>query len=91
MRVWCHDEGEAMHHCVYRNEYFKKRDSLILSVRDADGARIATVEYDLRRYRILQDRGPCNKVPERKDSIEQLIAGSVGTFKKAMEKSKRIV
>lgn len=86
-----YDEGEAMHHCVYRNEYFKKRDSLILSVRDADGARIATVEYDLRSYRILQDRGPCNKVPEQKDSIEQLIAGSVGTFKKAMEESKRIV
>ena len=27
-------EGEAMHHCVYTNGYYKKPDSLILSARD---------------------------------------------------------
>ena len=36
-------EGEAMHHCVFTNEYYLKADSLILSA-TIDGKRIETIE-----------------------------------------------
>ena len=39
-------EGEIMHHCVFSNEYFKKKDSLILSAR-IGSKRIETVEVNL--------------------------------------------
>ena len=34
-------EGEAMHHCVFTNEYYRRDDSLILSA-SIDGQRLET-------------------------------------------------
>ena len=46
-------EGEAMHHCVFTNEYYLKADSLILSA-TIDGKRIETIEVSLKRMEVVQ-------------------------------------
>lgn len=53
-------EGEAMHHCVFTNEYYRQDDSLILSA-SIDGQRLETVEVSLSRLEVAQSRGVCNK------------------------------
>ena len=40
------EEGKALHHCVFTNEYYLKEQSLILSAR-IDGKRIETIEVSL--------------------------------------------
>ena len=53
-------EGEAMHHCVFTNEYYRRDDSLILSA-SIDGQRLETVEVSLSRLEVAQSRGVCDK------------------------------
>lgn len=67
------EEGRAMHHCVFANGYFKKKETLILSAKDDEGNRLATIEYDLKKRLILQCRAACNSVPQKKQEIEALI------------------
>lgn len=80
------DEGEAMHHCVYSNAYYKKRDSLIMSVRDGKGKRLATIEYDLKRQAVAQCRAACNQQPKRYNEIMSLVQSHARDFKKAQKK-----
>ncbi|HEY5500606.1 MAG TPA: PcfJ domain-containing protein [Candidatus Humimicrobiaceae bacterium] len=54
------EEGLKMHHCVYKNEYFLKPDTLILSAQ-IDSKRIETVEVSLESFNVIQSRGVCNK------------------------------
>lgn len=65
-------EGEAMHHCVFANEYYLKPDSLILSA-TVDGKRTETVEVSLKHLRVVQSRGVCNKNSAYHDRIVQLV------------------
>lgn len=53
------EEGMAMHHCVFSNQYYLKEDSLILSA-SIEGKRIETIELSLDTMRIVQSRGACN-------------------------------
>ena len=55
-----YEEGKAMHHCVFTNEYYRRDDSLILSA-SIDGQRLETVEVSLSRLEVAQSRGVCNK------------------------------
>lgn len=57
------EEGNAMHHCVYRMEYYKRETSLIVFVRDKWNARIATSEIRTNTWTIAQTRGMCNREP----------------------------
>lgn len=54
------EEGLAMHHCVFSNEYYLKENSLILSA-TIDGIRIETIEVSLDTLKVVQSRGVCNK------------------------------
>lgn len=56
-------EGEIMHHCVFSNEYYKKKDSLILSARIGK-KHIETIEVNLKTFSIVQSRGACNQDTE---------------------------
>ncbi len=68
------EEGKAMHHCVgSAANYWKKADTLILSAKDGEGKRLATIEYNTQRHDIVQCRAACNAVPERDKEIRQLI------------------
>lgn len=65
-------EGDALHHCVFTNEYYKKRDSLIMSARIGDTP-IETVEVSLKKMDIVQSRGLCNKSTEYHDQVIKLV------------------
>ncbi len=68
-----YEEGQSMHHCVYSNRYYERKDSLILSCRDKQNHRLATIEIGLPQGNIRQVRAACNQVPEQYDSIVQLL------------------
>ena len=78
-------EGEIMHHCVFSNEYFKKKDSLILSARIGK-KHIETVEVNLKTFSIVQSRGVCNKDTEYHDSIVKLVNNNMNLIQKCLKK-----
>lgn len=65
------EEGERMHHCV--RGYFSRGGSLIISMRDAEGKRIETVEINLENFTIAQSRGLQNNVTRYHDEIVALV------------------
>lgn len=79
------EEGNAMHHCVFGMEYYKKSTSLILSAKDSDGNRLATIEYNTKNKEIVQCRAACNKVPERDAEIRQLITSHRADFQRLLK------
>ena len=84
------EEGRAMHHCVYSMGYYKKHDRLILSCRDKNMKRLATIEYMLDSGNILQCRSYCNGVPDRDAEIRELIQKNRSKFVKALQTKKQI-
>lgn len=50
-------EGDTLQHCVFRCGYYDKKNSLILSARDADNNPIETIEIDLQSFKIWQCYG----------------------------------
>lgn len=76
-------EGDAMHHCVFTNEYFKKKDSLILSARVND-KRIETIEISLKTLEIVQARGACNKNTEYHHRIIELVKKNMNLIRRKL-------
>lgn len=66
------EEGDALHHCVFTNEYYKKHDSLILSAR-IDNKPIETVEVSLKKLSVIQARGLRNNPTQYHDQIVDLV------------------
>lgn len=66
-------EGEDMHHCVFSNSYYNKKDTLILTAKDSEGHRIETIEVDLEKFKIIQSRGKFNQTTPRHEEIVSLI------------------
>lgn len=78
-------EGEAMHHCVYTNQYYKKPDSLILSARDRiTNHRIETIEVNLKTLSVEQSRGVCNENTIHHGRIIELVNNNIHLIKKAI-------
>lgn len=65
-------EGKAMHHCVYRLEYYNRPKCLILSAR-VGGERMETLEVSLDTFEIIQSRAVCNGTSEYHDRIIRLM------------------
>lgn len=65
-------EGEAMHHCVFASEYYKRLDSLLLTAK-VNGERAETIEVDLKRYKLVQSRGVCNQNSKYHEEIVNLL------------------
>ena len=76
-------EGEAMHHCVFKCEYYAKKNSVILSAHDKEGNRIETIEFSLTENKVVQSRGVCNKNSEHHDRIVNLVNANAHRFIKA--------
>ena len=74
-------EGDIMHHCVFTNEYFKKKDSLILSARIGK-KHIETVEVNLKTLQVVQSRGVCNENTEYHNRIIGLVKKNIGLIRK---------
>ena len=66
------EEGQALHHCVFTNEYHLKEKSLILSAR-IEGKRIETIEVSLETMQVIQCRGLQNKNTEYHERIIELV------------------
>lgn len=74
-------ESDALNHCVFGNEYYKKPDSLILSAR-IDGEPIETAEISLKDFRIVQCRGYDNKPTLHHREILRLINRNLNKIRK---------
>ena len=78
-----YEEGEAMHHCVFSNGYYKKDGILVLTARKA-GVRLETIEVDTNRWRILQCRGRFNKDSAHHKEIVSLMEKNMNILRKAI-------
>ena len=79
-----YEEGKAMHHCVFSNEYYLKPDSLILSAATMDGKRVETVEVGLKNFEILQSHGVNNTCTEHHKRILSLVKKNMNLIRKRM-------
>ena len=66
------EEGQALHHYVFTNEYHLKEQSLILSA-SIEGKRVETIEVSLETMKVIQCRGLQNKNTEYHDRIIDLV------------------
>ena len=66
------EEGQALHHCVFTNEYHLKEKSLILSA-SIDGKRIETIELSLETMEVIQCRGLMNQNTKYHERIIELV------------------
>ena len=76
-------EGEIMHHCVFSNEYYKKKDSLILSARIGK-KHIETIEVNLKTFSIVQSRGACNQDTEYHERIIGLVKKNMNLIRQKL-------
>ena len=75
-------EGKAMHHCVYQNEYYRRKDCLILTAQK-NGKRLETVEVNLKTFKIIQSRAACNKTSDYHDKIIELVNRNMGLIRRS--------
>jgi hypothetical protein len=74
-------EGDTLKHCIYTNEYFDKKNSLILSAR-IDNKPIETIEFSLSEMKILQARGLQNKASKYNKEIKSLVLDNLYQIQK---------
>lgn len=68
------EEGNHMCHCVFRCGYYKKANSLILSIRDKKtNKRLETAEVDMIQEKILQCYGYGDQYTDQHDNIIKFI------------------
>ena len=75
------NEGKALRHCIYTNEYFEKKNSLLLSAR-IDNKPIETIELSLSEMKIVQARGLQNKATKYNKEIKELVMQNITQIQK---------
>ncbi len=80
------EEGTAMHHCVWTNSYYLKKNSLILSA-TIDGRRVETVEVSLKTWEVVQSRGVNNSNTAHHDRIISLVNSNMHQIRQRMKKA----
>ncbi|WP_235830946.1 PcfJ domain-containing protein [Flavobacterium ustbae] len=78
-------EGDDLGHCVFTNEYYGKKDSLILSAKIADKS-VETIELSLSRMEVLQCRGFKNRPSNHHKQILRLLSQNLYQIKQRMKK-----
>ena len=73
-------EGQAMHHCVFSNGYWKRNDCLILSAK-IENQRVETIEINLNKFNIVQSRAKCNGVSGHHDKIVGLVKNNINKIR----------
>jgi hypothetical protein len=79
------EEGDNLQHCVFTNEYYKKKDSLIFSAK-VDNIAVETIEVSISRLEVVQCRGMKNKYTEHHKQILNLLAKNFTQIKERMKK-----
>ncbi len=77
------EEGDALHHCVFTNDYYKRADSLLMSARH-NGQRLETVEFSLKNMEVVQCRGLHNKSTKYHEDIINLVNKNKNLIRKRM-------
>lgn len=75
------NEGTELNHCVFKNEYYNEKDSLILSAKK-EAKRLETIQFSLSQMQIIQARGYNNLPTEYHDQIVNLVNRNIGTIQK---------
>ncbi|KDN55710.1 hypothetical protein FEM21_13120 [Flavobacterium seoulense] len=81
------EEGDTLNHCIFTNEYFKRKDSLIFSAR-IDNIPIETIEVSLSKMKIVQCRGLKNKNSKHHKMILNLMQKNLYQVCSRMKKNK---
>lgn len=79
------NEGYELKHCIFENEYYKKKNTILLSAK-VDDKVTETVEVDLNQFKILQARGISNKPSEYNEAIIKVINDNIKEIKKRTKK-----
>ncbi len=66
------DIGDRLHHCIFVNEYHKRKGSLLLYA-SIDDKPIETIEVSLYSYEVLQSRGLLNKPTKYSQDVIKLV------------------
>ena len=74
-------EGDELKHCVYTNEYYLKKDSLIFSAK-VSGVRTETIQVSLKTFKIIQARGISNNSSSYHDQIVRLVNKNISKIKR---------
>lgn len=83
------EEGDNLHHCVFANEYYKKKDSLILSAQIENRA-VETIEVSLSKMEIIQCRGLRNNASKHHKEILRIMSRNLPEIAKRMKKRKKL-
>lgn len=83
------DEGDALRHCVFENEYYKKKNSLILSAKYQD-IPVETIEVALPSLEVVQCRGNKNGHSPHHKKILKLLGENLHQIKKRMKNKKAV-
>ncbi|MDY0986712.1 PcfJ domain-containing protein [Flavobacterium sp. CFBP9031] len=81
------EQGDMLRHCVFTNEYYKKKNSLILSAR-FENKPVETIEVALPSLEVLQCRGDKNRVSPHHKQILKLLHQNLYQIKKRMKNKK---
>jgi hypothetical protein len=81
------EEGDNLSHCVFTNEYYKKKNSLILSAK-VDSCSVETIELSLKNMEIVQCRGLKNNASKYHKNILRLMYRNLYQIKERMKKKK---
>ncbi|TPG44153.1 PcfJ domain-containing protein [Flavobacterium pectinovorum] len=82
------EEGDTLKHCVFTNEYYKKKDSLLLSAR-IDNKPVETIEVSLSNMEVVQCRGIKNNKSKHHKVILNLMNRNLYQIYSRLKKEKR--
>ncbi|MHC0444760.1 PcfJ domain-containing protein [Flavobacterium sp. 3-218] len=81
------EQGDMLRHCVFTNQYYKKKNSLILSAK-FENKPVETIEVALPSLEVLQCRGNKNRVSPHHKQILKLLHQNLYQIKKRMKNNK---
>ncbi|MEA4905112.1 MAG: PcfJ domain-containing protein [Petrimonas sp.] len=81
------EEGKLMHHCVGHSEYYLKPDTLVMTAIAGD-KHVATIEFSLKTFEIIQLRGPANSISKFHDRIMELVNQNTNLIRRRLRSSK---
>ena len=76
------EEGSALHHCVFRNGYYKHDHCLIIGAK-VRGRRTETIELNTKDWRVVQCRGTHNQPSRHHDRILRVLKDNMDKFRRA--------
>lgn len=83
------EEGDILHHCIFTNGYFLKKESICLSAR-IDDKPVETIELSLSKMKVVQCHGKFNQPSKHHDKIIEAVNKNASIFRKLYKKSKQL-